>query len=425
VQTFIDIFGLIAASVGEFARQPELLLIGALVLWLVYRQYIRMAMIEARLIGVVRTHPREHTLTSLGAGAIGGVFATALFVFLGLPLNGISLIYLWLLAILLMAIHPRFICFSYAGGIISLASLTGYIADVNVPVVIALVAALHLIESVLIFLTGAEGAIPVYAKAPTKNIVGGFLMQRYWPIPFLALVATAFSSNAFEAVAQFPTPDWWPLFGSSPTFSAGQVVIYYALPVMAALSYSDFTMTRTPQRKAQVTAGTLFIYSVTLLALAYMAQYSLFWAWSAALGAPLGHELVIWLGRRIELQGKPAYVKERGVMVLSVLPGLPGHKMGLRTGDIIRKVNGTSVNTRAEFVSAIAPWLINVEFEVEGSESGQVRMVSYKGRIPPLGIQFVPEQTDGYVIDPLIKPVGIIVQLWRRWMKRRRGVKHE
>jgi hypothetical protein len=425
VQALTELLRLIFTSVGVFARQPELLIIGALVIWLVYRQYVRLAMAEARLLGVVRTHPREHTLTALGAGAIGGVFATALFIFLGLPLSGTNLIYLWVSAVLLMLIHPRFICFSYAGGLISLASLLGIVSNVNIAVVIALVAVLHLIECVLILLTGAEGAIPVYVKAPTNKVVGGFLMQRYWPIPILALMTAALAPEVLEAVTYLPMPDWWPLFASTQNPAEGQLLTYYVLPVIAALGYSDFTLTGTPQRKAKATAGLLCLYSVALLALAYAAQHGLAWAWLATLFAPLGHELVIWLGRRMELQGKPAYDTERGAMVLSILPGFPADKMGLRTGDIIRKVNGMPVHTRSELAAAISPWLVGVEFEVEEAESGQMRTVSYDGKIPPLGVRFVPEQTDIYVVDPLMRPSGILVRLWRRWMRRRRGDKHE
>jgi len=51
------------------------------------------------------------------------LLAGAIMLLLGLSLSQIGLLYIWPVALLLLLLHPRFLCFSYAGGIVALAVL--------------------------------------------------------------------------------------------------------------------------------------------------------------------------------------------------------------------------------------------------------------------------------------------------------------
>src|SRR5690606_41661119 len=90
--------------------------------------------------------------------------------------------YARLVAIALMMVHPRFICSAYAGGILSVTHLLFGWPGLSVPAIMALVAVLHLVESLLILLHGPTGATPVYVRRPDGRVVGGFTMQKFWPI---------------------------------------------------------------------------------------------------------------------------------------------------------------------------------------------------------------------------------------------------
>src|SRR5690554_3954478 len=90
---------------------------------LVYRQYRKILIYEKRMFGLVRIQPFIETCTALVYGIGGGLVATALFVVFGISLSETGIAYLWITSLILMLIHPRFLCFSYAGGLISLMSI--------------------------------------------------------------------------------------------------------------------------------------------------------------------------------------------------------------------------------------------------------------------------------------------------------------
>src|SRR5690606_27628389 len=112
------------------------------VLLLVHAQYQRVAQVERAAFGQPLTDPTRNTLIALLYGLGGGVLGTAAFVFLGISLVEVGVLYLWMLALVLMALHPRFVCFAYAGGILSLTSLVFGWPALSVPAVMGLVSIL-------------------------------------------------------------------------------------------------------------------------------------------------------------------------------------------------------------------------------------------------------------------------------------------
>ena len=99
------------------------------------------------------------------------------------PLSEAGLWYVWPLALLLMLMHPRYLCFSYAGGIMALSSLLFGWPELNVPAVISLVAVLHMVEAVLIRWHGHLNPSPVYLRTGEGEVVGGLNLQKFWPCP--------------------------------------------------------------------------------------------------------------------------------------------------------------------------------------------------------------------------------------------------
>ena len=91
---------------------------------------------------------------------LGGVLASYIMVFVGLTLSDSGLIYLWPLAILLMFIDARFLCFAYAGGLLALSSIALGWPEVSIPQLLGLVAILHFAEAVLILVSVHLGAMP-------------------------------------------------------------------------------------------------------------------------------------------------------------------------------------------------------------------------------------------------------------------------
>lgn len=310
-----------------------------LVVGLVALQYRHIAAARDSLFGVVTSRVWPDILAAVAYGTIGGLVGSILIVTVGLSLNGSSLLYLWPIAVLLMFINPRFLCFAYAGGVLSLSNLIFGFPSLNIVQVLALVAVLHMVESALILVSGHLGAVPAYFRTPGGRLVGGFNLQKLWPIPIVVL-SVAGSPISFSSM-----PGWWPLLKT--TFSGGPEYLAYGLiPVVACLGYGDLAISHNPNRKSRLSALYLGIYSIILLFLSFLSQYLRPAAFIAALFSPLGHELVIFLGKELELKGKPLYVPtDKGVRVLDVLVDTPFWRAGVRSGDVILSINGREISS--------------------------------------------------------------------------------
>jgi hypothetical protein len=161
---------------------PSFLLIYLLLFGLVTWQYRRLQMMSEPLLqGRKNIYFRSALVSSL-LGLLGGILGSILLVFLGVDLTEMGISQLWMVAILLMLIKPRFLCFAYAAGILSISNLLFSYPDINIPQLMGLVAVLHLVESLLILLNGSYSPFPVYIKK-AGSIRGGFNLQLFWQIP--------------------------------------------------------------------------------------------------------------------------------------------------------------------------------------------------------------------------------------------------
>ena len=315
---------------------PSFLFIYLLLFGLVTLQYRRLQTMSEPLLQGRRNIFWRSALVSTLAGLLGGVLGSILLVLLGVELTGIAIGHLWLLAILLMLIKPRFICFAYAAGLLSISNLLFAYPSINIPQLMGLVGVLHLIESLLILINGSYSPLPVYIKK-AGGLRGGFNLQQFWPIPLAALITV----GMIEPLGAITSPDWWPLLQGYTDFTESHT--YVLVPVLAILGYGEISTTRTPRQAVRKSSLHLLVFSVGLLILSVLASYHSFFLPLVALFSPIGHEFVIWLGMRAETRA-PIYVQsERGVMILDVLPGSAAYRYGLRSKDVIITVNGQEV----------------------------------------------------------------------------------
>ncbi len=335
---------LVLSILGEMGRvlvdnltSPSFLLIYLLLFGLVTWQYRRLQKMSEFLLSGRKNIYLRSALVSTTFGIIGGILGSVLLVFLGIDLAGIGISQLWLVAIVLMLIQPRFLCFAYGAGLLSISNLLFAYPDISIPQLMGLVAVLHLVESLLILVNGSYSPFPVYIKK-NGQLRGGFNLQLFWPIPLVALLGVGF----IDPMGGINMPDWWPLLRDSARFTEGQN--YALLPVMAVLGYGEISTTQTPYQTTRKSSLHLFLFSLVLLFLSVLASRWALFLPMAALFSPLGHEMVIWLGMRAENRA-PIYVpSERGIRVLEVLPGSPVHRAGLRSRDVILSLNGEMTN---------------------------------------------------------------------------------
>jgi len=409
---FNQVLPLIIANIGRVFFNP----IFWLVIFLVALQYRRMSAAKEAIYGIRLKQGWGDVFTAVVYGILGGLIGSVIMVVVGLTLSGTGLIYLWPVAILLMLINPRFLCFAYAGGIIALSNLIFNFPQVNIPQLLALVAILHLVESLLIFFSGHLGAVPAYFKAVNGQLVGGFTLQRFWPIPIVALAVIG-QSFFPEGINM---PDWWPLI--KPEIEGDpKNVVYTLIPVIAALGYGDIALARPPVKKSRLSAYFLGAYSLVLLLFATLAQNFKELALLAALFSPLGHELIIFIGKRIEFQALPIYVSSvDGVRVLDTLKNTPAWQAGIRSYDLVLRVNGLPVFDRAGLENSLKLKEKREPIEVEylqGERRKYRREVCPPPREgQPFGLLLVPGREERSYLE--LNSSGPLGRWWQKFRRR-------
>ncbi|NMA60844.1 MAG: PDZ domain-containing protein [Firmicutes bacterium] len=390
----------------------QYILILGVVFVLVYRQYVKVQQYEERVFKLNRINPFMETVTALVYGIFGGFVATILFLAFGISISDAGVSYLWLAAIGLMLINPRFLCFAYAGGLVSLIALiTGY-PELNIATLMALVAILHLVESLLIFIDGYHHPAPMYYKHSDGRVVGGFTLQKFWPMPTIALVGMTVLTSSMDW-SSIAMPDWWPIFQTGVEVPPDHTLIHVLFPLVVALGYSDFVRSELPKTKARRSAILLFGYSLILLGLSLLANSYPAFLILPVIFAPLGHELLIVWSRKREERREPVFHSEEGVMVLTVYPNSPAEAMGLEIGDVIKSINGVEIPDLPTLVDQISPWLIDPVFVVENQfHTPTERVIEYKGKVPPLGIIPTPHLKQGFYMQ--IKE-GFLQRKFKQW----------
>lgn len=373
-------------------------------------QYKRLQRMSEGLFYIEKNIYLRSTVTSTLFGIAGGILGSLLLLLFGIDLSGMGIVYLFIVAILLMLFHPRFLCFAYAGGLLCLSNILFGVPHIAVPQLLGLVAVLHMVESVLILVSGHLDPIPVYVRRNDGPVVGGFNLQKFWPIPLVAVMSAA---GVESSGITFSTPHWWPLMKTYTEMApeAG----YALLPVLAILGYGEVATTAAPRVKARYSARNLFVFSLVLLFLAVLASHYPALSILPAVFAPLGHELVLWIGLKTESLGEPIFVMpETGVMILDVLPGSLAAVAGLASGDVVVSVNGVVVSNRRELQHILQFTWGRLNLEVRRGQQTRYFSVQKRPR-EVLGIILVPESSaDRYLSFAGDSRLARVVSLFRR-----------
>ncbi|ADL08423.1 PDZ domain-containing protein [Thermosediminibacter oceani] len=388
------------------------------VLLIIWLQYRKSADLEERMFGVVKVSPGKKVLYAVFFGILGGIVGSFVIVFLGISITEAGLIYVWPLAIILMLIHPHLMCFSYAGGIVSLFSLLFGYPRIDVAGLMALVGVLHMVESLLIYTAGHLNSAPVFIQDKKYGIVGGFSLQEFWPVPIMMLAVM---------LGQVPTQDiinmpaWWPIIKPPAEILGRKDLVYLMMPVVAALGYGDIALTRPPRARSRASALNLLIFSVVLLLLAIMASRIHAFKYIAALFAPIAHEALIIMGRKNERERPPLFTPPtRGVRVLDVLKDSPAEKMGIEPGDIILSINGRQVEDSEDIrlIKTMMPTYIWLDVLKTDGSFKTMEMNTYLDGVSILGVLLVPKSQD--VPFVVMEEKGLLEGL-KRFFRKRNG----
>lgn len=380
-------------------------------------QYSRQMRMERQLFAVKLHNWLSLTLKAVLTGLLAGAAVSISGVFIGASITPSSVLWLWAVAAVLMLIRIRYLCFAYSAGIIAilqwligftplderadwLGSTAASLARIDAAGLLLLVALLHLAEALLVRWQGDRLSTPLFLEGKRGKLIGGYMLQGFWPVPlFLLVPATG------DSASEVSLP-WTPLFGAD--WSQGWTFV--ALPMM--IGFTEMTRTMLPKAKARYAANSLLVYSV-LLAGASLA------AWKVPMLLPLAavlsialHETMVWRSKLAESKGMPLYVHDsRGLRVLGVVPGTPAEAMGLQPGEVLHKVNGTRVSTKEELYEALALNSAFCRLEVFNNE-GELKFAGrarYAGEHHQLGVILSPdEQANFYAADGPASLVGLI-----------------
>ena len=388
------LLAIILRSIVGILSYPATMLLFWAVMSIVYFQYTRLSAME-RQWTTRSSSPLARTMRSLGEGLVGGIAGSLLFVLLGPSIDRMGLGFLWVAALALAILDARLICFSYAGGLACICSLLFGWPKLDVASVTAMVGVLHFVEAGLIWTTGSHSAVPVLIKGPEGRPAGGFLMERFWPVPVAVGLMLYYPLSAAlpEVLAM---PEWWPLIKTITPAPEGMQSVYALVGLTAALGYSDLTYTRLPRQKARVTAAMSGCFSLILLGLSVLSSTHGWARWLAALFSPVGHELMVHLARAVEIRGQPVFqAPAQGIMVLDVVRGSPAWQAGVRHGDVIESVNCRPISSGDDLLDAVAVSPVAIVVDVRSALPGQpraARTVQIRGARPGFGVYLVPRE---------------------------------
>lgn len=402
--TILKIAGLIFEQFGNLLSDGFFWII-IFILIIIYRKNSE---IESRMLGSsysLFNKVSSSVLVGLAGGLLGSLFVILVGISIedytkvggGSLTEGIT--YIWIVAVLLALINPRYLCFSYAGGLIALSNLIFSFPSVNVPGLLALIGVLHLIESFLIWLDGYTYSTPLFLRRKDGRTVGGYVMNRIWPIP-LVIFAVMFGGDggSVSIAGMIDMPSWWPFLKNS---AAGGIrdLVYTPLVLPVVLGYGDMAVTKKPDEKCRSSAARLAGYSLLLIVLSIIASKIKVFAFVAAVFAPAAHEMLILNGAKEEEEGEPYFAsKGLGVKVLYVQKDSPASRVKLEPGDTILKINGMTILSEKQLTELLSsyPTFIWMDIKKAGGEVTTVEYSDYRNGIRSLGALIVPHNAEFY-----------------------------
>lgn len=380
-------------------------------------------MFERRLFSVRVHNPWEQFLESVVQGLGGGIVVSLLTIAMGIVIQPSQLLLLCVISFLLACYHIQYLCYAYAGGVLSLLALIAKtwpqgasiswlsgiwqtLITLDLSSLFALIAILHLLESFLLLRNGGKDSSPMLVNGKRGMLVGVHQVQKFWLAPVFVVAAVP-----PELAIPVGHPSWWPLLSSIGT---GFTILL--IPVV--IGHTSLAISSLPSHKIKRVSKQIIFYSFILLGLALGIR---FWAGAgvlAALWMILGHEVMIRIGNWLEWKRPLLFVPRReGVAVLAVIAHSPAAEMGIEVGDVLLKINGIEIHHPDEVYPALRSTSTFCKMEVL-NEKGHIKYLQrtiYQGEHHELGLIFAPDEQSEYYVD--LKPISI-VQLIRQQIQR-------
>jgi hypothetical protein len=393
-------------SVAYVIVEPSLMIMLLILGILFYLKNRKLVAMQKMIIGDTINSPLELTLSQIVLGIFAGILASLMLSYLGVIFNANSGIeFLFMISMILMFLKPRLVCFSYSGAILGAVSLIftyfsiktsagNGLFNLDITMLMTFVGVIHIVEAILVMFDGSRGAIPVFSNRK-GDIIGGYALSRYWVLPVAIFIAYSVVSQGGVGTESITTPDWWPLLKQDNIIAMISSMMLSMFPLFGVLGYSSLTFTMKKREKALSSGIFIFIYGVCLTFVAQLAQSGFIGEIIVLIFAPLAHEGMLLIQRKIEEKRIPLFSSgEDGLAILEVVPYSKAYEMGLRPGDKILTINDELINTEADIYSIVKKSLNTLNMKIK-DRKGIVKEFSLKqyneGR---LGVVLVPRVVD-------------------------------
>lgn len=329
---------------------------------------------------------------------IAGIIISMVLVFVGVPLFYNDMLLLLVpVSILLSVFRLRFLCLTYAVGIISFFSLVFNnqsllgislpMVEIHIPSVMILVGILHLVEGVFVYLFGHQRAVPVLSKKDDK-IVMGHIIQKTWVLPLAVIILQIGMASSGETIQM---PEWWPAIKYT---GYGNNFIYTLLPLIAFSSYTTIFYNETPRERTRYSGISLVLFGVLTVIIAKYAMDSVILQFLGIVLMIAIHELVYVIEKGRENKKDPIYIEpDYGIRIMDVLEGGYGEHLGLQKGDIIEKIDEIVIENITHYMK-IAKEKKSEAIITIRRLNGQLEdyPVHDRNHLEHLGIRVVPEK---------------------------------
>ncbi|MCB2293417.1 PDZ domain-containing protein [Clostridium algoriphilum] len=371
-----------------------------------YNKNKKIAAMQKMIMGESLDSPFELTISQIVIGIFAGAIASLIFTFSGLVFDENSNIYLlFMVSLFFMAFKPRFICFSYSGAVLGLASLLlKYAAislqkpqlnviNIDILTLMTLVGILHIIEGGLVMLDGSRGAIPVFTNRDDK-IIGGFALKRYWALPVALLILLSATSSDLAVGQSIMISEWRHLIQGDIAQRIVKSSVIASIALYGVIGYSSITFTKSKRKKTFTSGALIIVYGILLTAISRLAILGVGYQIFILIFAAGLHEAMLRLEKHMELTFKPKYVSsDDGIMVLAVVPKSPAFQMGIQSGDLLVMVNDKKIESEEEIFNIIKGNFDALSFRIK-KPSGELKDTQFSNitNNKRLGIVIVPRE---------------------------------
>ncbi|CCQ96855.1 conserved membrane hypothetical protein [[Clostridium] ultunense Esp] len=349
----------------------------------------------------VRISPHTHRMGSVLWRSLAGGFFFSFFVsLLGLQVRMEEMWIIYLLALLSGLVRLSFLdlrvgmflftLFAYLeqNGFLRVEKgsspwLSNLLNHAHIPSYLFFIGGLTLLEGFLLLTERFSTIQPIHILGSRGKAIGGYLLQRIWPIPLFFFVPFPGGGGMLPSFLS-----WWPILPVS--WSHGGAVPLFVPVLIGARHFFIKTYPLTGLRRiALVRMGRGICESI----FAVVSLYRPLWA----LPLLLLFYVLLFLFQRFrekrERQSPPYFSNSyEGLSVLAVLPKSPAQEMGIEVGDRVTKANGVPVRDESSFYKALQRNSAFCKLEVlnrEGNITFPQRSL-YLGEHHLLGLIFAP-----------------------------------